>query len=242
MAPRSWECGGLRRLRVGRADRRGVGRFPAPRRIQRREGLIPLRRGTSAPGSGVCTRRGGGVSGMRGRTAPGSGVCTRRGGGTGRIWADSPRPGCKPPQRVHSCRSGGPLSPRPGCKPPQRVHSCRSGGPLSPRPGCKPPQRVHCCRSGGPLSPRPGCKPPRRVHCCRRGSTRQPLVPGDNPRPGCQPPHRVHCCRRGGPLTRTPEIPMSRSGVHAGQLHATRPRCQCPSIRLADRASLVRQR
>ncbi len=94
-------------------------------------GLHPVR--GSAPGAGAES------AGSRAGSAPGSGVCTRHGGGIGRIGAQNPRLGCKPPNRVHSCRPGGVLSPRPGCKPPQRVHSrCTGGGALSAPPHGSP--------------------------------------------------------------------------------------------------------
>ena len=119
---------------------------------------------------GLHPRRGRGVR-YAGRVAPGSGVCTRRGGGTSRIWAQSPRPGCKPPIRVHSSRPGGALSPRRGCKPPIGVHRCPAGrrpprattpdpgAQVPPRRCSQPPSQVQTPDPGAPLSA--GRRPPR---------------------------------------------------------------------------------
>ncbi len=97
-------------------------------------GLHPVR--GFAPGAGAA------AAGVRGRSAPGSGVCTRRGGGSGRIWADSPRPGCKPPI------PGAQLPARRRSQPPSRVQTTASGAQW-PRGGAlKPPPRVRTAIPG----------------------------------------------------------------------------------------------
>ncbi len=191
---------------------------------------------------------------MRGRAAPGSGVCTRRGGGTGRIRADSHHPGCKPPNRVHRRRPGGPLSHHPGCKPPNRVHRRRPQGPLSHHPGCKPPNRVHRCRPRGPLSHHPGCKPPNRVHR-RRPQALSATIPGANPHAGCTAPprpsaapvpgvnpQRVQSRSTGGAhqarLGRAPSKPLqrrpARGALSPSQGASPRQRCTLPRPRCAQ--------
>ncbi len=162
-APRSWRSGaeaerpvcrgasGLRR----RSDRcAGQASAAAERPVvaRGRRSLHPVR--GFAPGAGAES------AGARGRSAPGSGVCTRRGGGIGRIGAQSHHPGCKPPYRVHESRRGGALGHRCGCKPPQRVHSRSPEVPSSPRPGCTPPQRVRSRSNGGAPSPGHGAPTP----------------------------------------------------------------------------------
>ncbi len=161
---------------------------------------------------------------MRGISAPGSGVCTRRGGGTGRIWPHSPRSGCKPPQRVHGCRPGGPHSPRPGCRPPQRVHGCRPGGPprgrgrfpvsggssrQCGRPRVAAPGDV-CTRFGG-LHPPRGRGVRYAGHLCTRFGGLHPPRGRNRPDLAAQPPFRVQTPATGARLpSRRPAQPPFR--------------------------------
>ncbi len=122
-AHRNSECGELRPLRWSEPAARGPLASPSPNE----SGPIRCARGMSAPGSGVCTRRGGGTGRLPGSSAPGSGVCTRSGGSNARIGAS------QPPPRVQTPIPGAQLPPRRRSQPPSRVQTPESGAP--PRHG-----------------------------------------------------------------------------------------------------------
>ncbi len=135
-AHRDRECGALACPRVERA---GAG--------ARASGA----RGESAPGSGVCTRRGGGIGRCAGR------VCTRFGGLHPPRGRNRPDQGSQPPRRVQTPIPGAQLPSRRRSQPPSQVQTPATGAPSLRGAACKPPQRVHRRFVGLPANPRNGC-------------------------------------------------------------------------------------